>query len=275
MEHQWTEEQKQNIEFFNDNVKEWLKNPDYASKYILIDKNIVQGIYDNFSEALTDAMVNFDRGHFIIKEIPTRKYKCFDIPGRPIRPNIDISSFPVTVGITHHETTMNKPLGIYLDINTDVVTGISTDSLIRYGYNLQVKISPSSKSKESPEPHRSIIVLANLDTGTSTTTIDTSLAEYLGLTPGKPLSYRTVSGQQTSPTYKVDVNFIEPSLSPEHDIIVNSGILDFNLERNADKRIQGNIGMLIGRDLMSHWNIVWDGVASTVRIVDHRHSRSS
>ena len=99
--------------------------------------------------------------------------------------------------------------------------------------------------------------------------IDVVLAEYLGL-----VDNASPSDHNALPSYSIDIDFIEPELSSVHGVVVKSTNTKFDMRRN-DKRFQGNIGMLIGRDLMSHWNIVWDGVASTVRIIDHRHSRSS
>ena len=82
MEYQWTEEQKQNIDYFNSHVDEWVQNPGYNMKFVVIANKQSQGFYNTFSDALKYAVEHFDTGHFIIQEVTTDVHYCFDGTGR-------------------------------------------------------------------------------------------------------------------------------------------------------------------------------------------------
>ena len=71
------------------------------------------------------------------------------------------------------------------------------------------------------------------------------------------------------PNYAVDISFPGAKLSPFINLPIGSCNLPFKI--NDDGKIMispQNFGLLIGRDIMSRWNIVWNGPTSTVFILD-------
>ena len=65
----WTEKQKQDIAFFDENLETWAKNPLYKFKFVIISGKELKGIYDTFEAALEAAVVSFKIGEFIIQQI--------------------------------------------------------------------------------------------------------------------------------------------------------------------------------------------------------------
>jgi hypothetical protein len=136
------------------------------------------------------------------------------------------------------------------------------------GLNIPVEISTASVFRKGPDPAplSSIVVNAHFDTGASITSIDTSLAKYLNLLPtGQSISNNASGRPMLSPTFAVDLSFPNTSLSPFVNLQIGSCILNFNMQKGT---VQNNFGILIGRDVMSRWTIVWNGPTSTVFISD-------
>ena len=80
---------------------------------------------------------------------------------------------------------------------------------------------------------------------------------------------QSVSGKFTSPDFAVDLSFTGTTLRSVKNLNVRSCNLMFDLaERQRNPDSQKNIGILIGRDVMSQWHITWDGRSSTVVISD-------
>ena len=65
----WTEEQKQDIVYFNENIDTWANNPLYKQKFGVISEKELKGIYDTFEAALGAAVVSCKSGEYIIQQI--------------------------------------------------------------------------------------------------------------------------------------------------------------------------------------------------------------
>jgi hypothetical protein len=110
--------------------------------------------------------------------------------------------------------------------------------------------------------------MAHLDTGASKTSIDINLAKYLNLVSTGQSKSKTAGGPQVTPDFVIDLGFRTP-LSPFSNLQIGSCDLGFNLQQClANPNDPANFGILIGRDVMSRWNIVWNGPTSTVFISD-------
>ncbi|HNW82991.1 MAG TPA: retropepsin-like aspartic protease [bacterium] len=154
---------------------------------------------------------------------------------------------------------------------TQVSLSITPQPLMFRGLNLPVEISTASAFRQPPNPLplTSIVVLAHFDTGASITSIDLSLAKHLGLNPtGQAISH-TAAGAQNTPTFAVDISFPNTNLTPFQNLQIGSCQLPFNLQLalKGSGNAQ-NFGLLIGRDIMSRWNIIWNGPSSSVTISD-------
>jgi hypothetical protein len=79
---------------------------------------------------------------------------------------------------------------------------------------------------------------------------------------------RTASGPQVMPNFAIDISFPATKLSPFYNLRIGSCRLDFDLANNMKPSKSQNMGILIGRDIMSRWNIIWNGPTSTVIISD-------
>jgi len=147
---------------------------------------------------------------------------------------------------------------------------LSPIPLFDRGLNLPVEISTASIFRNSPlnVPLSSIAVTALFDTGATYTAIDIGLARHLNLFAIGQSAHDTAAGRQTMPNFAVDISFLGTGLSPFHNLRVGSCKLGFVLENNTNLPQPCNLGILIGRDIMSRWNIVWHGATSTVFISD-------
>jgi hypothetical protein len=65
----WTERQKQDIAYYNDNINKWVNNPLYKMKFIIISGQEIKGFYDTFEAALGAAVMTFNNGDYIIQQI--------------------------------------------------------------------------------------------------------------------------------------------------------------------------------------------------------------
>jgi hypothetical protein len=158
-----------------------------------------------------------------------------------------------------------------LPVGTKVALDVSPASLYRLGFNIPVEILTASLYRKPPVdmPLSSITVMAHFDTGASITSIDISLAKYLNLISTGTTEIRTASGHQVMSNFAIDVSFPNSNLSPFHNLHISSCILGFDLEKNKENQNDPrNFGLLIGRDIMSRWTIVWNGPSSTVIISD-------
>ena len=79
----------------------------------------------------------------------------------------------------------------------------------------------------------------------------------------------TASGVEVFPDYAVDIHFPNAELRKYTNLKVGSCSLPYNHSLHDDQRMtQSNFGVLIGRDMMARWNIVWNGPSSSVFIAE-------
>ena len=153
---------------------------------------------------------------------------------------------------------------------SQVSVDFSSRNLLQYGINLPVEISTASIFRNPPlnMPLYTIVVMAHFDTGASVTSIDIELAKHLNLMAVGQTENRTAMGSQVMPNFAIDISFPNAKLSPFHNLRIGSCSLGFNLQNNMKPSKSLNMGILIGRDIMSRWNIIWNGLTSTVIICD-------
>lgn len=159
--------------------------------------------------------------------------------------------------------------------NTKLPEGLKLETtpipLMQSGFNLLVTIAPPSLArKSSPEAEeKSITVMAHFDTGASKTNIDHQIAKLLGLSAVGIAHQHTAGGLIETSEYAVDLSFPSASLKPFHNLRVSSCKLPFKVDDAGKMELsKNNFGVLIGRDIMSKWNIVWNGPTSTVFVSD-------
>ena len=157
-------------------------------------------------------------------------------------------------------------------VGAAVAVGFSPRALLASGCNMQVEVATASAfvaDPTNPTPRKSILVMAHLDTGASKTQISPHIAQHLGLTSTGVATANTANGPATNPTYAVDLTFVGTALDPKVDLNVGSCPLPFSLATHAvDPTLQQNFGVLLGRDVMAAWHIMWDGPTSTVMIYE-------
>ena len=152
--------------------------------------------------------------------------------------------------------------------NTTAQLLLDPDSLVRKGLNIPVVVSTPSLLSSAPLliERKSIAVMAHLDTGANKTSIDIKLAEYLKLLPTGFLKIQTAGGIIKMPTFVIDLHFQNTNLTPFINLSIGSCNLNFNINTNLND--SKNFALLLGRDILSRWNIVWNGPTSTVLIND-------
>lgn len=153
---------------------------------------------------------------------------------------------------------------------TILSTKISSKPLCLTGMNIPIEISTATVFKNHPNKvlPSSILAMAHLDTGASVTSIDITLAEHLNLIPTGLSTSGTAAGPQSMPTFVIDLSF-RVDLSPFLNLQIGSYKLPFDLQQClTNPNNPRNFGILLGRDVMARWNIVWNGPTSTVFISD-------
>jgi hypothetical protein len=167
-------------------------------------------------------------------------------------------------------------LNFGFNINQPLPAGLRISPAIDYrplrltGMNIPVEISTATVFQKPPNstPLSSVLAMAHLDTGARITSIDITLAKHLNLIPTGQSISKTAAGPQSMPTFVIDLKFRVP-LSPFYNLQIGSCKLGFDLQKGlSNPNDPGNFGILIGRDVMSAWNIVWNGPTSTVFISD-------
>jgi len=164
---------------------------------------------------------------------------------------------------------------IQLNFNPDIPSGTKVSlnptpmPLMHHGFNLPVEISTASvyRKEPNPEPLATITIIAHFDTGASKTSIDVNLASHLKIIPVGMTPIATAGGVFDYPNYTIDLNFPNTNLMPFKNLEVGSCNLRFDIPNNDLKNFS-NFGLLIGRDIMARWNIVWNGPTSTILISD-------
>lgn len=170
-----------------------------------------------------------------------------------------------------HKMSVQIQVNPPIQAETQMNLSFSPEELAKNGFNLPVSISASSLLKQSNQAAdaKTVTVMAHFDTGASRTSIDTRLAEYMGLTPVGMTPICTAAGTVEMPNYAVDISFPSSNLSPFINLPISSCKLPFCIEPSGEIELNiTNFGILIGRDIMSRWNIVWNGPSSTVFVSD-------
>jgi hypothetical protein len=173
------------------------------------------------------------------------------------------------MGIFHHynvgfNITPPPPSG------TVITAQLDSTQLCLTGLNIPVEISTATvfRNPVNGASLSSILAMAHLDTGASITSIDIALANHLKLLPTGQSTSRTAAGPQTTSNFVIDLTF-RAALSPFLNLQIGSCDLGFNLQQClSNPNDPKNFGILIGRDVMAKWNIVWNGPTSTVFISD-------
>jgi len=142
--------------------------------------------------------------------------------------------------------------------------------LQRWGINIPVMIGVGSAYSASvgadKAPLPAALVRGHLDTGASVTVVDTGLAGHLGLKSAGISRVKTAGGARDVSNFIVDLRFANSTLASFINLPVASADLGFDI--NGDLSDPQNFGVLVGRDVMASWNIVWSGPTSTVIIND-------
>jgi len=146
---------------------------------------------------------------------------------------------------------------------TTVNFRISPFSLLSNGFNISVLVSTASlyQLPNNPQPLKTAQIVAHFDTGATKTSIDIELAKQLNLVPiGESPSY-TAAGLRQATDFVIDLSFPGSNLHPFRNLQISSCML---INPTAPLPFK----MLIGRDVMSRWNIIWDGPTSSVIVSD-------
>ena len=144
----------------------------------------------------------------------------------------------------------------------------SPSPLFQFGFLLPVEIAIAEAFRDVVvSSFQAVTVKAVLDTGATITSIDINVAQYLNLQVTGWSRSLTASGSHEMPSFAVDVSFPGTKLRPFYNLQIGSCNLDFKLNTNDPQKSEG-LGLLIGRDMMTRWNIVWNGPSSTVIICD-------
>ncbi len=139
----------------------------------------------------------------------------------------------------------------------------SPQMLMKFGAQMPVAISIPSAVRTDGMSVKPKIVLGCIDTGASLTSIDINLATEIGLPMTGYSEAYTASGRQKAPTFAVDLLF--PTL--EQRLYKNLNICSCTLPYKVDQDMSPhNIGILLGRDLLAGWIMIWDGATSSVTV---------
>jgi hypothetical protein len=143
------------------------------------------------------------------------------------------------------------------------------------GLKLWVEISTASIDAENaPLFRKTFQGWALVDSGAYRTHISEHITEYLKLDSiGEDREVGTAGGRITSKDYAIDIKFLNLNLNPFLNLNIGSiGKKEddhFNLEKAFDnEKDKRNYGIWLGRDILSRWNLNWDGPTSTVAISD-------
>jgi Aspartyl protease len=147
----------------------------------------------------------------------------------------------------------------------------SPENLKNSGLILKVNISTATYIVDQAlKPAKTISVWALFDTGASHTYISEEIASFLELSILGGSKVSTAHNRMDSKKHAVDLSLVNSPLKPFTNLEVWSFHphrfdLEHALKEPNDYK---NYGVLIGRDIMSNWNITWDGPSSTVIISD-------
>jgi hypothetical protein len=69
MDEYFTEAQKENLRYFQENLAVFLENPIYKHKFAIIADKKIAGIFDTFNNAIEEAASRFPQGEYVIQQI--------------------------------------------------------------------------------------------------------------------------------------------------------------------------------------------------------------
>jgi hypothetical protein len=69
MDEYFTEAQKENLRYFQENLADFLANPLYKHKFAIIYHKKIDGIFDTFSNAIEEAASRIPQGEYVIQQI--------------------------------------------------------------------------------------------------------------------------------------------------------------------------------------------------------------
>jgi hypothetical protein len=165
------------------------------------------------------------------------------------------------------EIASSKPLPPDISLQPKVTPW----SLAEPGFVMPIIVQTPSLLCSPPfsNPLRTVLVMALLDTGATRTCISDVIAQMLELKVTGYSPIQTAGGTKNFPDYMVDVLFPNHSLKGFEDWMVGSCNLPYT-ENPSSGHVMAktNFGVLIGRDMMRQWNIVWNGPTSSVFISD-------
>jgi hypothetical protein len=69
MDEYFTEAQKENLHYFQENLANFLANPIYKHKFAIIADKEIAGIFDTFGNAIEEAASRFPQGEYVIQQI--------------------------------------------------------------------------------------------------------------------------------------------------------------------------------------------------------------
>jgi hypothetical protein len=69
MDEYFTEAQKENLRYFQENLADFLNNPLYKHKFVIISDKKIVGIFDTFNNAIEEAASRFPQGEYVIQQI--------------------------------------------------------------------------------------------------------------------------------------------------------------------------------------------------------------
>jgi len=148
---------------------------------------------------------------------------------------------------------------------------LSPSHLLKYGFVVPIIVQTPSAyiTPSAPSKLKAITVMALLDTGASCTCISQEIAKILELVPVGYSEMSTAAGIAKFPEYAVDILFPNTSMKGFENLSVGTCALLYNHDLPPDAIMdKSNFGVLIGRDIMSRWNIVWNGPTSSVFITE-------
>ena len=151
-----------------------------------------------------------------------------------------------------------------LEPNTKVSLSMGPQHLAYAGFNIPVMVTDVPLEKGAM-PSKGKLVMAHLDTGASRTTIDEKLAAELGLVPIGVSLIHTAAGPKDSKSYAISISFPDTGLRG-YKLTVDDCVLPY--DDTLPDLNPHNFALLIGRDVMANWNIVWNGPSSTVFLSD-------
>jgi len=113
----------------------------------------------------------------------------------------------------------------------------------------------------NPQSVKTAQIVAHFDTGANKTSIDIEIARQLNLVPIGESPSHTAAGLRQATDFVIDLSFPGSNLHPFRNLQISSCVL-------SNPTAPPPFKMLIGRDVMSRWNIIWDGPTSSVIISD-------